>query len=76
MAALLRQIGGREVDGDPLGGQRDGERAQRAAHPVARLGHRLVGQADDGKARQAGGDGALHLDQPSLDPLEGDGIGA
>ena len=35
MRALLGQVGGREVDGDPLGRQRDGHRGQRRAHPLA-----------------------------------------
>ena len=76
MRAFLGQVGGRQVDGDPLGWQRDGQRLKGGADPFLGLGHRLVGQADEGEGGRAGGDGALHLDQAGLDAFEGDGIGA
>lgn len=53
ISALLEQIGGRHVDGDALGRQRQAERAQGRAHPLAALGDRLVGQADQGDSRVA-----------------------
>ncbi len=74
MRAFLWQIGGREVHRDLARGQRDGERAECRADAFAGLGHRLVGQSDDGKAGQAVTDRALHLDQAALDPLKGDRI--
>jgi hypothetical protein len=49
MAAFLRQIGGGEIDGDALGRQRQADSVQRAANPLAALGHGLVGQADEAK---------------------------
>ena len=76
MAAFLRQIGGREIDGDPPRRQRQPRGDQRRAHPLARLGHRLVGQADDRKRRQAGRDLHLHVDRAGLDPLKGYGRNA
>ena len=76
MRPFLGQVGGREVDGDPLRGQRYGERRQRGAHPVARLADGLVGQAHDRKGGHPGRNGALHLDNPRLHPLECDRIGA
>ena len=76
MRAFLGQVGGRQVHGDLAGRQGDGHGGQRRAHPVARLAHRLVRQADDGKGGHAGGQGALHLDGPRLDPFERHGIGA
>ena len=41
--------------------------------PLAGLGDRLVGQADDVEGGQAGGDLHLHVDGAGLDPLKGDG---
>ncbi len=38
--------------------------------PARGLAHRLVGQADDGEGRHAGGERALHLDRARLDALE------
>ena len=74
--AFLGQVGGREVDGDALGRQREAHGGHRGADAFLGLGDRLVGQADEVEGGQAGGDGALHLDEPRLDPLEGDRVGA
>ena len=73
MAAFLRHVGGREIDGDAAGGQRQARGDQRRAHPLAGLGHRLVGQPDNGESRQAGRDLHLHVDRAGLDPLKGYG---
>ncbi len=73
MAAFLRQVGRREIDRDPARRQRQPRGDQRRAHPLARLGHRLVGQADDRKSRQARRDLHLHVDRAGLDPLKGYG---
>ena len=73
MAAFLRQVRGREIDGDPARRQRQPRGDQRRAHPLARLRHRLVGQADDGERRQPGRDLHLHVDGAGLDPLKGYG---
>ena len=70
MAAFLRQIGGREIDGDVLVGKAEADRVQCVANPLAALGDRLVGQPDDGEGRAAGGDADLHLDSASLDANE------
>ena len=70
MAAFLGQIGGREIDGDAARRQRQPGRDQGRAHPLARLRHGLVGQADDGEGRQARRDLHLHVDGPDLDALE------
>ena len=43
---------------------------QRRAHALARFGHRLVGQADDGEGRQARRHLHLDVDGPDLDALE------
>ena len=64
MAALLEQIGRRQIDRDPLGRQADAQGAERAAHPLARFADRLVGQAHDGERRQAGADLDLDVDRP------------
>ncbi len=73
MAAFLGQVGGRQIDDDPPRRQRQPRGDQRRADPLARLRHRLVGQADDGESRQAGRDLHLHVDRAGLDPLKGDG---
>ena len=51
MAAFLRQIRRCEIDRDPPRGQRQPGGDQRRAHPLARLGHRLVGEANDRHCR-------------------------
>ena len=70
VAAFLGQVGGRKVDGDPPGRQREPRRHQRRAHPLARLGHRLVGQTDHVERRQPGRDLDLDIDGARLDALE------
>ena len=47
---------------------------ERAAHPLAALGHRLVGKANDRERGQARADVHLHIDRQGLDTLEGDGL--
>ncbi len=46
VAAFLRQVGGREIDGDAARRQRQAGCDQGGAHPLARFRHRLVRQAD------------------------------
>ncbi len=70
MAAFLRDIGGRQIDRDPPRRQRQPRGDQRRADPLARLGNRLVGQADNGKGGQPGRDLHLHVDRAGLDPLK------
>ena len=70
VAAFLRQVGGREIDGDAARRQRQAGGDQRGAHPLARFGHRLVGQADDVEGRQARRDLHLDVDRAGLDALE------
>ena len=72
VAAFLGQIGRRQIDGDAAGRQRQPRGDHCRAHPLARLRHRLVGQADDGESRHAGCDLHLHIDGPDLDALERD----
>ena len=72
MAALLGQVGGREIDRDVLGGKRQPGGDQRAAHALAAFSHRLVGQAHDVEAGQAGRDLHLNIDRHRLDTLECD----
>ena len=71
MAAFLRQVGRRHIDGDAARGQRQAGCDQGRAHPLARFGDRLVGQADDMKGGQAGRHLHLHIDIACLDALEG-----
>ena len=73
VAAFLRQVGGREVDGDALRRQRQAGGVQRRVHPLAALGDRLVGQADDVEHRLSRRHQHLHVDRNRLDALKGDG---
>ena len=75
MRAFLDQVGGRQVDGDPLRGQRQPQRRQRRAHPFPGLADRLVRQADDGKGGNAGGQRTLDLDETGLDPVKRHRVG-
>ena len=70
VAAFLGQIGGREIDGDAAGRQRQPGGDHRRAHPLARLGDRFVGKADDGEGRHARRDLHLDIDGSDLDALE------
>ncbi len=47
MRTFLGQVGGGEIDGDALEGQRQADGAQRRPHPLLAFPHRLVGQADN-----------------------------
>jgi hypothetical protein len=76
MAAFLQQIGGGEVDGDPLRRQAEPHRRQGCAHPLAALGDGLVGQADDGEGRHPVRHLHLDGDVEDVDALEGDGADA
>ena len=70
MAALFRQVSGRQVHRNPLGWQRNRQRVHRRTHPLFRLAHRLVGQSHKVKRRHPRRQRALHFDQPRLDPFE------
>ena len=70
VAAFLRQVGGREIDGDAARRQREAGGDQRGAHALLRFGHRLVRQADDVEGGQARRDLHLHVDRAGLDALE------
>ena len=72
MRPLLRQVGGRQVDGDALGRERQAERRDSAAHALAAFGDRLVAQPDDVEHRDAGDQAALDLDAARLEPKIGD----
>src|SRR6185503_16384174 len=74
MAALLWQIGGREIDGDAIVRERKPDRVQRGAHAFARFADRLVGKADDvelAARRGTRADMHLHIDLARLHALEG-----
>ncbi len=66
--AFLGQIGGREVDRDPLGRQRQPHRGERGMDPLLAFLDRLVGQPDDVEPRQPRRDLALHLNAARLQP--------
>ena len=67
MRSLLRQVRGRQIDRNPLGRECEADRRQGSMHPLAALGDRLVGKADDGEFRHASGKLDLHFDRPGLE---------
>ena len=70
--AGLAQAGRGEVGDDPPQRELEAAVGERRAHPLARLAHRRVGQADDGE----GGQAAVHVDLdphgPGGDAVEGE----
>jgi hypothetical protein len=72
MASLLGQVRGREVHGNALGRQGQAGRDQGGAHPLARFGDGLVGQADDHENDVSGGNLDLDVDRSRLDALKRD----
>ncbi len=71
MAAFLRQIGGREIDGDALRRQSQARGVERRAHPLARFGDGFVAEANEREHHIAVSDLHLDIDRPRFDPLEG-----
>ena len=67
MRSLFRQVGGRQVHGDPLRGKREADRGECCTHPLAALRDGLVGQADDDESRQARGELHLNLDRTGFE---------
>ena len=72
MAAFLGEIGGREIDGDALGGHGEARRIQRGADSFARFSDRLVAETDHREDHVAIGDLHLHVHRPRLDALKRD----
>ena len=72
MAAFLGQVGGREIDGDAFGRQRQPGGDQGRADSLTRFRHRLVGEANDHERHIAGCDLDLHVHRARLDTLERD----
>jgi hypothetical protein len=72
MRSFLGQIGRRQIRDDALGRQRQADRTQGTAHPLAALRYRLVGETDHHKGGQAWRDLDLHLDRACLQPEKGD----
>ncbi len=67
MAAFLRQIGGREVDGYALGRQGQTASGQGGADPLAAFRHGLVGKTYEGEGHDAGSNLHLHIDRQGLE---------
>jgi len=68
MRPLLGQVGGRQIDRDPLGRKRQPDRRQRRAHALTALGDRLVGKADDDEGGKPGAQLHLHFNAARLEP--------
>jgi len=76
MAALLVEIGRREIDRDPLDRKGEPDRGERGPHPLAALGDRLVGQADEEEGADATPKMDLNIDIDDVDAEERDGADA
>ena len=72
MAAFLGQVRRGEIDGDALWREREADGVERAAHPLAALGHGLIRETDNGEGGEPRPDLDLHVDGARLDPLESD----
>src|SRR5208282_3990652 len=70
VAALLRQVGRGEIDGDALGRQGEAGGDEGRADPLLRLSYRLVAEAHDVEDDVAARDMHLHVYGPGLDSLE------
>ncbi len=70
MAALLGEIGRREVHHQPPRRQREAERGQRRAHPLPAFANRLIRHADNDEGGQTGGELHLHLHRHGGNPGE------
>ena len=72
MAAFLREIGGRQIDGEPLAGQRQTHGKKCRPDPLAAFHHGLIGQADNVELDLARQELGLDIDRHRLDALKGD----
>jgi hypothetical protein len=70
LAALLGQVGRRQVHGDVLEGHAEPDSVQGVADALAAFRDGLVGQPDDHECLLAGRDAHLHLDRTGLDADE------
>jgi hypothetical protein len=68
----LAHVRGREVHRDPLLGELELGVEEGCAHPLARLTHRPVGQADEHEGRQSAPDVDLDGHLVAANPLEGE----
>lgn len=72
VASLLRQVGGREIDGDALRRQGEPGRDERGADALLGFRHGFVAEANDREEDVPAGDLNLDVDGPGLDALERD----
>ena len=64
------QVGGREIDHQPLAGQGEADGMERRPHPLPAFGHRLVAQPHDVELHQARQELRLNVDRHGLDALK------
>ena len=72
MAPFLREVRGREIDGDPARRQRQPRGDQGCAHSLLGFGNGLVRKANNGESGEPRRHLRLHVDGLGLDPFEGD----
>ncbi len=70
MTAFLRQVGGREIDGDALRRKREARSDQCGANALARLRNGLVGKAHNIECGKPGCDLHLYVNGSRLDAFE------
>jgi hypothetical protein len=73
VAALLRDVGGGEVDDQPFGREGEAEPGKGGPHPFAALAYRLVAETDDHEGDRARGQLNLHVHAARFNPLKGHG---
>ena len=67
MAAFLRQVSGRKIDGDVLVGKPQANRVEGVAYPLPAFSDLLVRKAHDRESRGTGSHPYLDLDRARLD---------
>lgn len=73
VAALLGQVGGRQVADDAPSRHGQAQAGEGGADPLAALGHGLVAESHQHELLFAAGELHLHVHRTRLDPLERDG---
>lgn len=70
MAALLRQVRGRQIHSDAFLRKAKSDRSKGAAHPFFRFRNRRVCEPDNGQCRPTAGELDLDANRPRFDPME------
>ena len=72
MAALLGQVGGRQIDHQPAGGQGKAQSCEGGPHPLTAFTDRLVAKSNQNKADLTAGQLDFDIDAAGLNPFKRD----